>query len=92
MKLSNTNNQSLPVLVPIAIGMYGSLSQKAFRGELFARDLNNEPASMVLERIKEEKVQIKAEEKGGKSKQYLIKEPSEKIAAESSVPYDKNTK
>ncbi len=27
-------NQWLQELVPIAIGMYGSLSQKAFRGEL----------------------------------------------------------
>ncbi|HCT21966.1 MAG TPA: hypothetical protein DIW54_00925 [Chitinophagaceae bacterium] len=72
--------------------LYGSLSQKAFRGELVAQDPNDEPASVMLERIKEEKVQIKAEEKGGKSKQYLIKEPSEKIAAERSVPYDKNTK
>ena len=38
MKLLKPNKQSLQELVPIAIGMYGSLSQRAFRGELTGGD------------------------------------------------------
>jgi hypothetical protein len=39
MKPSNNNQQNLQELLPKTIGMYGSLSQKAFRGELSVKTL-----------------------------------------------------
>lgn len=58
-----------------------SILAKAFRGELVAQDPNDEPASVLLERIKEEKAKLTAENlpsgktgKGKKSKKYSIEE------------------
>lgn len=58
-----------------------SILAKAFRGELVAQDPNDEPASVLLERIKKEKEKLAAENlaagkagKGKKSKKYSIEE------------------
>ena len=40
-----------------------SIFSKAFRGELVPQDPNDEPASQLLERIKQEKASLKAETK-----------------------------
>jgi type I restriction enzyme S subunit len=40
---------------------------KAFRGELVAQDPNDEPASVLLERIKAEKEKLAVEKKGKKT-------------------------
>jgi type I restriction enzyme S subunit len=58
-----------------------SILAKAFRGELVAQDPNDEPASVLLERIKKEKEKLIAEKKGKKSKGYSIEEKPLKIAA-----------
>lgn len=66
-----------------------SILAKAFRGELVAQDPNDEPASVLLERIKKEKEKLAAEKKGKKSKEYSIEERPLKIAAEKKVKYKK---
>lgn len=66
-----------------------SILAKAFRGELVAQDPNDEPASVLLERIKKEKAKLTAEKKGKKSKEYSIEEQPLKIAAEGKVKYKK---
>ncbi len=66
-----------------------SILAKAFRGELVAQDPNDEPASVLLERIKKEKEKLAAEKKGKKSKEYSIEERPLKIAAEGKVKYKK---
>jgi len=66
-----------------------SILAKAFRGELVAQDPNDEPASVLLERIKKEKEKLAAEKKGKKSKEYSIEEKPLKIAAEKKVKYKK---
>ncbi|OPZ03193.1 MAG: Type-1 restriction enzyme EcoKI specificity protein [Bacteroidetes bacterium ADurb.BinA395] len=76
-----------------------SILAKAFRGELVAQDPNDEPASVLLERIKAEKEKLAAEKKlirqaqgkGKKTKEYSIEEKSVKIAAEKKINY-KNKK
>jgi len=52
-----------------------SILAKAFRGELVAQDPNDEPASVLLERIKKEKEKLAAEKNGKKEKPHKIKEP-----------------
>lgn len=66
-----------------------SILAKAFRGELVAQDPNDEPASMLLERIKAEKEKLAGEKKGKKTKEYSIEETTVKIAAEKKVKYKK---
>ncbi len=66
-----------------------SILAKAFRGELVAQDPNDEPASVLLERIKAEKEKLAAEKKGKKTKEYSIEETTVKIAAEKGVKYKK---
>lgn len=66
-----------------------SILAKAFRGELVAQDPNDEPASVLLERIKAEKEKLKAEKKVKKTKVYSIEEKPEKIAADLKVKYKK---
>jgi type I restriction enzyme S subunit len=66
-----------------------SILAKAFRGELVAQDPNDEPASVLLERIKLEKEKLAAEKKGKKTKKYSIEETPVKIAAEKGVKYKK---
>ncbi|MBK8448498.1 MAG: restriction endonuclease subunit S [Saprospiraceae bacterium] len=66
-----------------------SILAKTFRGELVAQDPNDEPASVLLERIKKEKEKLAAEKKGKKSKEYSIEESPLKIAAEKKVKYKK---
>lgn len=66
-----------------------SILAKAFRGELVAQDPNDEPASVLLERIKAEKEKLAAEKKGKKTKAYSIEEKPLKIAAEKKVKYKK---
>ena len=66
-----------------------SILAKAFRGELVAQDPNDEPASVLLERIKKEKEKLAAEKKGKKSKEYSIEERPLKIAAEGKAKYKK---
>jgi type I restriction enzyme, S subunit len=66
-----------------------SILAKAFRGELVAQDPNDEPASVLLARIKIEKEKHTAERKGKKSKEYSIEEKPLKIAAEGKVKYKK---
>lgn len=54
--------------------LHQSILAKAFRGELVAQDPNDEPASVLLEKIKAEKEQLKAEKKRKKSsKEKVIK-------------------
>lgn len=62
-----------------------SILAKAFRGELVAQDPNDEPASVLLERIKAEKEKLKAKKKGKKTKEYAIEEIPLKIASEKDV-------
>lgn len=69
-----------------------SILAKAFRGELVAQDSNDEPASVLLERIKAEKEKLAAEKKGKKTKEYSIEETPVKIAAEKGVKYKKGKK
>jgi len=64
-----------------------SVLAKAFRGELVAQDPNDEPASVLLERIKAEKEKLAAEKKGKKTKVYSNEEAPVKIAAEKRVKY-----
>jgi len=66
-----------------------SILAKAFRGELVAQDPNDEPASVLLERIKLEKEKLAAEKKVKKVKDYSIEETPVKIAAEKKVKYFK---
>ena len=74
-----------------------SILAKAFRGELVAQDPNDEPASVLLERIKVEKEKLTAEKKpirqaqgkGKNTKGYSIEETLVKIAAEKKVKYSK---
>jgi type I restriction enzyme S subunit len=66
-----------------------SILAKAFRGELVAQDPNDEPASVLLERIKLEKEKLAAEKKGKKTKEYSIEETPVKIAADKKVKYKK---
>lgn len=66
-----------------------SILAKAFRGELVAQDPNDEPASLLLERIREEKEKLAAEKKGKKVKVYSVEEKPLKIAAEGKVKYKK---
>ncbi|MBS3913063.1 MAG: restriction endonuclease subunit S [Bacteroidetes bacterium] len=66
-----------------------SILAQAFRGELVAQDPNDEPASVLLERIKKEKERLAAEKKGKKTKTYSIEEKPLKIAAEEKVKYKK---
>lgn len=69
-----------------------SILAKAFRGELVAQNPNDEPASVLLERIKEEKEKLAGEKKGKKTKGYSIGETTVKIAAEKKVKYQKVNK
>jgi len=74
-----------------------SILAKAFQGELVAQDPNDEPASVLLQRIKAEKEKLVAEkknlrqaqDKGKKIKGYSIEETPSKIAAEKKVKYKK---
>lgn len=66
-----------------------SILAKAFRGELVAQDPNDEPACVLLERIKVEKEKLAAEKKGKKTKEYSIEETPVKVAAEKEVKYKK---
>lgn len=66
-----------------------SVLAKAFRGELVAQNPNDEPASVLLERIKAEKGKLAAEKKGKKAREYSIEETPVKIAAEKVVKYKK---
>lgn len=66
-----------------------SILAKAFRGELVVQDPNDEPASVLLEKIKAEKEKIAAEKKGKKTKAYSIEEKPMKIAAEKKAKYKK---
>ena len=66
-----------------------SILAKAFRGELVAQDPNDEPASVLLERIKKEKEKLTAEKKGKKVNGFSKKEKPIKVAAEKKVKYKK---
>lgn len=66
-----------------------SILAKAFRGELVPQDRKDEPASVLLERIKKEKEKLAEEKKGKKPKAYSIEEKPLKIAAEKKVKYKK---
>jgi type I restriction enzyme S subunit len=69
-----------------------SILAKAFRGELVAQDQNDEPAIVLLERIKAEKEKLAAEKKSKKSKKYSIEEIPVKIEADKGVKYKKAKK
>lgn len=64
-----------------------SILAKAFRGELVAQNPEDEPASVLLEKIKAEKEKIAAEKKRKKTKAYSIEEKPMKIAAEKKAKY-----
>jgi type I restriction enzyme S subunit len=49
-------------------GLDQAILAKAFRGELVPQDLNDEPASMLLERIKAEREADKGKKKTSRSK------------------------
>ncbi len=69
-----------------------SILAKAFRGELVAQNPKDEPASVLLEKIKAEKETLRQAQgkKGGKkTKAYSIEEKPMKIAAEKKVKYKK---
>jgi type I restriction enzyme S subunit len=66
-----------------------SILTKAFLGGLVAQDPNDEPASVLLERIKAEKEKLAADKKRKKTKEYSIEEKPVKIAAEKMVKYKK---
>jgi type I restriction enzyme S subunit len=66
-----------------------SILAKAFRGELVPQNVNDEPASMLLERIKKEKEKIVEQKKNKKNKKYLVEETEIKIAAEEKESYKK---
>lgn len=66
-----------------------SILSKAFRGELVLQNPNDEPASVLLERIKKEKEKLEAEKKGKKSKAHSIEEKPLRVAAEGIVKYKK---
>ncbi|MEI2760383.1 MAG: restriction endonuclease subunit S [Bacteroidia bacterium] len=69
-----------------------SILAKAFRGELVAQNPEDEPASVLLEKIKAEKETLRQAQgkKGGKkTKAYSIEEKPMKIAAEKKVKYKK---
>lgn len=69
-----------------------SILAKAFRGELVPQNPNDEPASVLLERIKKEKEKLAAEKNGRKSKAYSIEEKPLRVAAEGKVKYKKKKK
>lgn len=64
-----------------------SILAKAFRGDLVAQDPSDEPASVLLERIKAVKEKLAVEKKGKKTKEYAIEETTVKTAAEKKVKY-----
>lgn len=68
-----------------------SILAKAFRGELVPQDPNDEPASVLLERIKAEKEKLAEEKKGKKTKAHSKKQKPLKIAAKKKVKYKKTT-
>jgi type I restriction enzyme S subunit len=67
-----------------------SILAKAFCGELVVQDPNDEPASVLLERIKLEKEKLAAEKKAKKTKKYSVVETPVKTAAEKKVKYKKS--
>ena len=58
-----------------------SILAKAFRGELVPQDPNDEPASVLLERIKAEREAEEARKKEDKAKARKAKKPTKKKAA-----------
>ncbi|MBS1952272.1 MAG: Type I restriction-modification system, specificity subunit S [Cytophagales bacterium] len=66
-----------------------SILAKAFRGELVSQNPNDEPASVLLERIRQEKEELATSKKVRRAKEYLIEERPLKIAAEKKVKYKK---
>lgn len=66
-----------------------SILAKAFRGELVAQNSNDEPASVLLERIKAEKGKLAEGKKGKKIKEYAMDDEPLKIAAEAGIKYNK---
>lgn len=73
-----------------------SILAKAFRGELVSQNPNDEPASVLLERIKQEKEKLKTDLPAGKAgkpkkaKEYSVAESPVKMAAEKNVKYKIN--
>jgi type I restriction enzyme S subunit len=66
-----------------------SILAKAFRGELVAQDPNDEPASVLLERIKAEKAKLATNKKSKKLKTYKEKPDKLSVAAEKEENYEK---
>ena len=58
-------------------------------GFVAAQDPNDEPASVLLEKIKEEKEKLAHEQKGKKTNDISKKEKSNNVAAEKKVKYKK---
>lgn len=69
-----------------------SILAKAFRGELVAQNSEDEPASVLLEKIKEEKEKLLGSLKEGKrkkAKEYSLEEQLLKMVAEKKTKYKK---
>jgi type I restriction enzyme S subunit len=69
-----------------------SILAKAFRGELVSQNSEDEPASVLLARIKKEKEklrQAKTDKKVRKSKEYSLEQHPMKMVAEKKVKYKK---
>lgn len=69
--------------------MTQSILAKAFRGDLVSQDPNDEPASVLLQKIKSEKEKLVAEKQANKPKVYSIYAKPLKIASEKKVKYKK---
>ncbi|MCK5323607.1 MAG: hypothetical protein KAJ45_05650, partial [Desulfobulbaceae bacterium] len=63
LKLQTSVKDRISELIPSIESLDQSILAKAFRGEFVPQDPNDEPASQLLKRIKQEKASLEAEKK-----------------------------